>query len=65
MDVELNGRTVVVEWRPHMGFGLSFQPGSYGEGPEIIFPSASATADYIAEQFSDSNVAALIGRRAR
>jgi CheY-like chemotaxis protein len=61
VDVECNGRSAVVEWRPHMGFGLSFQRGGYGEGPEIVFPSAAATADYLSEQFSGrGKVTALV-----
>lgn len=52
LDVEFESRKAVVEWRPRRGFGVSLEPAGYGEGPEIILPSARAAAAYVAGQLA-------------
>jgi hypothetical protein len=47
LDVAYDGRTATVEWRPKQGFGVGMGEDAYGEGPNIIFPSASDAAHYI------------------
>ena len=60
VDVQFEGRAAVIEWRPRLGFGLSLNPAGYGEGPEIIFPTAIAASDYLAVQLARGNVATVL-----
>ena len=60
IDVEYKTRTAVVEWRPRRGFGVSVQKSAYGEGPEIIFPSARAAADYLSTHLQQTNRATVL-----
>lgn len=38
LDLELDGHSVAVEWRPHKGFGLSTGQAGYGEGSDEVYP---------------------------
>jgi hypothetical protein len=48
VDVERDGRTASVEWRPSRGFGVAAPGGSYGEGVDRVLSDAGTAADYIA-----------------
>lgn len=57
IDVRLGDQTLVVEFRPSLGFGLSSTPGeSLGEGPDEFLDDESGVVDRISE---------LVTRRAR
>ena len=50
MDVHLGDRAVVVEWRPSMGFGISWTPSDgYGEGPDEFYDSSEEALARIVE----------------
>lgn len=39
LDIELDGHTASVEWRPDRGFGVTSNPcAGYGEGPDEVYP---------------------------
>ena len=40
LDLALQGHSVVVEWRPGQGFGLSTGESGYGEGPDEVYSRA-------------------------
>lgn len=46
LDVEFEGRTAVVEWRPGKGFGISAGPlEGYGTGPDEVYPTAESVLE--------------------
>jgi len=47
IDVEHQGYVVSVEFRADHGFGVCGPDGGYGEGPDVVVPTASAAADYV------------------
>ena len=49
LDVSWNELSATVEWRPKVGYGVSGEPGAYGEGAEYIYNSAEAAAHAIAD----------------
>jgi hypothetical protein len=49
LDVRCGDRSMVIEWIPARGFGVSTSPGGYGEGPERLLRS---TADVEREVLS-------------
>lgn len=55
MDVRLEDKHVVVEWRPGQGFGVSdiTDPDDqvYGQGPDRTHPDAESALQSIAEMF--------------
>jgi hypothetical protein len=48
MDVSWNDTSAIVEWRPKLGYGVSFDPIGYGEGAENIYDNAEAAARAVA-----------------
>ena len=43
LDIEAEGRTAIVEWRPGKGFGISSGPfEGFGLGPDEVYASQSA-----------------------
>lgn len=50
LDIEFEGRTAVVEWRPGKGFGISSGPvEGYGTGPDEVYP----TVERVLERLED------------
>jgi hypothetical protein len=49
VDVERDGRTASLEWRPNTGFGVATPGGAYGEGPDYVVADPSAAAEHIAQ----------------
>jgi hypothetical protein len=47
VDVERNGRTASVEWRPGRGFGIAGPGGTYGEGPDYVVNDAVTAAQEV------------------
>ncbi|HEV2961731.1 MAG TPA: XRE family transcriptional regulator [Candidatus Angelobacter sp.] len=48
LDADLHGHSVVTEWRPGKGFGVSASPSrAYGEGPDEIFPDLQTAGDRV------------------
>lgn len=46
LDVEFQGRTAVVEWRPEKGFGISSGPiEGYGTGPDEVYPTSESVLE--------------------
>ena len=49
VDIDAEGQSLVVEYRPKLGFGLSSPDGDvFGEGPDEFLQSAEAVVDRIA-----------------
>lgn len=43
LDIELDGHSVAVEWRPHRGFGVTSNTSAgYGEGPDEVYPDLAS-----------------------
>ena len=39
LDIGLNGSSLMVEWRPGLGFGISTPKGDdFGSGPDELYP---------------------------
>lgn len=47
VDVEHQGHSASVEWRPKVGFGVAGPHGGYGEGPDVVIQDAAAAADHV------------------
>src|SRR5437016_7886972 len=48
LAADLQGHSVVTEWRPGKGFGISASPSrAYGEGPDEIFPNLQSAGDRV------------------
>src|SRR5437763_1711639 len=48
LDSDLHGHSVITEWRPGKGFGISASPSkAYGEGPDEILPDMKSAADRV------------------
>lgn len=48
LDAELHGHSVVTEWRPGKGFGISASPAKiYGEGADEIFSDLKPAGDRV------------------
>lgn len=47
VDVERQGHTASVEWRPRVGFGVAGPDGGYGEGPDVVVDDAATAADHV------------------
>jgi DNA-binding XRE family transcriptional regulator len=46
VDIELDGHSAVVEWRPSRGFGVSASVAKvYGDGPDEVFDDVDAALD--------------------
>ncbi len=43
LDVKNQEHSLVVEWKPSKGFGVSSDDISYGEGPDEVYPDEKAT----------------------
>lgn len=49
LEVELDGHSATVDWKPNQGFGLSSTPTEgYGEGADEVYPDAASAAERIA-----------------
>jgi len=48
LDVEWQGRSATIEWRPDYGFGVSGAGGAYGEGPDQVLEGVDDAADAVA-----------------
>jgi DNA-binding XRE family transcriptional regulator len=58
LDAQFDGNTVVIEWRPSRGFGLSSAPlegedAGYGEGPDEVYDSEEEALDRLVEILRD------------
>lgn len=54
LDLRREGRanSIVVEWRPDRGFGVStLTSGDYGSGPDEVYPNVRAAFDRIVQLF--------------
>jgi CheY-like chemotaxis protein len=60
VDVQFESHTSVIEWRPRLGFGVSFELAGYGEGPEVVFSSATEAADYLANKLTQGRPARIL-----
>lgn len=49
IDIQCGGRPFVVEWRPHLGFGLSSPSEEYGSGADEIFDGENELVERIEE----------------
>ncbi|WP_159396706.1 helix-turn-helix domain-containing protein [Sorangium cellulosum] len=50
LDVRMDGRSVVVEWRPRVGFGVSSTPSDgYGEGQDELYDTTEGALARIVE----------------
>ena len=50
LDIELDGHTASVEWRPGKGFGISASASAgYGEGPHETYVGVGSAADRLIE----------------
>jgi len=48
LDADLHGHSVITEWRPGKGFGISASPSKvYGEGPDEILPDMKSAGDRV------------------
>jgi hypothetical protein len=47
IDVKSSGYIASVEYRPTKGFGVAAPGGGYGEGPDVVFQTASEAADQL------------------
>lgn len=48
IDVEREGHSASVEWRPKVGFGVAGPDGGYGEGPDVVVEDVETAADHVA-----------------
>ena len=46
-DISRHGQRAVVEWRPGRGFGISDGGGGYGEGPDVVVPTAGEALEMV------------------
>lgn len=50
LDIECEGRTAIVEWRPGKGFGISSGPvEGYGTGPDEVHATAESALERLAD----------------
>ena len=56
LDLEWNGATAVVEWRPAEGFGVGGDDAGYGEGPEFVTTSVEEAARTAVDRLRTSHI---------
>ncbi|MEE8517780.1 MAG: helix-turn-helix transcriptional regulator [Dehalococcoidia bacterium] len=54
VDLELNGHSASIEWRPGLGFGVSSSDSTVlGEGSDEVYPDVQATLERTTKLFLD------------
>jgi hypothetical protein len=49
VDIRGDHQTLIVQWKPHQGFGLSVARGAYGEGADEIYSTIAQVENRVAE----------------